>query len=69
MEASFVMQKLRYPEPDGYVKMRFRDIIAAAIVVACFALAAIVSHLWRTVVHRSGLRWRTKQIKLAENDN
>jgi hypothetical protein len=39
------VRKSIYPEPDGYLKMRVRDIIAGAIVVSCFALAVLLSQI------------------------
>jgi hypothetical protein len=60
------MQKWSYEEPDGYIKMRFRDLVAGAIVVACFALAALMSQLWRTTVIKTGQKLPAILIKLAK---
>ena len=57
-----------YPEPDGFVKMRFRDVIFGAIVVACFALAAFVLHIWRTLLRETIPKLRTKLMRLARQN-
>jgi len=62
------MKKSRYPEPDGYLKMRVRDFAAGALVVSCFALAALVSHIWRKFLRKTGRRSRIKVIRLAEQN-
>ena len=61
-----IMKTSRYPEPDGYLKMRFRDLAAGALVVACFGLAALVSHIWRNILRRAGPRSRVEAVRLAK---
>ena len=61
-----IVKESRYPEPDGYLKMRIRDFAAGALVVACFALAALVSHLWRNVLKKTGPRSRVAVVRLAK---
>jgi hypothetical protein len=60
------MNKSMYPEPDGYLKMRVRDFLAGAFVVSCFALAALVSHIWRNVLRRTGPRSSVEVVRLAK---
>jgi len=55
-----MVKKPIYPEPGGYIKMRVRDIIAGALVVSCFALAVLLSHIWRNIVKISSRRSRIK---------
>lgn len=62
------MSKSRYPDPDGYVKMSVRDLIAGVIVVSLFALAALLSHIWRNIVRKTSQGLHTKPIKLANQD-
>ena len=64
---SFV-ERSRYPEPDGYLKMRIRDFLAGAFVVACFALAAIMSHIWRNILRKSGSRSRVEVVRFAKQN-
>jgi hypothetical protein len=54
------MKRSIYPEPDGYLKMRVRDIIAGALVVSCFALAILLNYVWRNVMVRISRRLRIK---------
>ena len=61
-----IVKESRYPEPDGYLKMRLRDFAAGAFVVSCFALAALVSHLWRNVLKKTGPRSRVAVVRLAK---
>ena len=55
-----LVKKPIYPEPGGYVKMRVRDMIAGALVVSCFALAVLLSYIWRNIVKISSRRSRIK---------
>ena len=54
------MKRSIYPEPDGYLKMRVRDIIAGALVVSCFALAIVLNYIWQNVLGRIARRLRIK---------
>ncbi len=56
------VRKSIYPEPDGYLKMRVRDIIAGAIVVSCFALAVLLSNILPKIVSKTS---RLSPIKLS----
>lgn len=47
------MSRSKYPEPDGYVKMRVRDFIGGAIVVSLLALAALLSLIWEKIVKKT----------------
>ena len=40
--------------------MRVRDMIAGALVVSCFALAVLLSYIWRNIVKISSRRSRIK---------
>lgn len=62
------MTKLLSSEPDGYVNMRLRDLIAGALVVACFALAALVACLWRPAMKHNTPRLRTTRMSLARHN-
>jgi hypothetical protein len=62
------MTQALYSEPDGYVDMRLRDLIAGAIVVACFALAALVTCLWRPVIKHNMPRLRTTLMRLGKHN-
>ena len=62
------MKHTTYPEPDGYLKMRIRDFVAGAFVVLCFALAALVSHVWRNILRRSGPRARVQAVGLVKQN-
>ena len=62
------MTKLLYSEADGYVNIRLRDLIAGAIVVACFALAALVACLWRPVRTHNMPRLRTTLMRFAKHN-
>jgi hypothetical protein len=62
------MTKLLYSEADGYVNIRLRDLIAGAIVVACFALAALVACLWRPVMKYNMPRLRTTVMRFAKHN-
>ena len=55
------MKKSIYLEPDGYVKMRVRDIFAGLIVVSCFAIAVLLSQIWPTIVRKAS---RLSPVKL-----
>lgn len=61
-----IVRESRYPEPDGYLKMRIRDFVAGAFVVSCLALAALVSHMWRNVLRKTGPRSRVAVVRLAK---
>ena len=54
------MKKSIYPEPDGYLKMRVRDLIAGALIVLCFALAVLASHIRRYMGRKISRRSRIK---------
>ena len=62
------MNRSMYPEPDGYLKMRLRDFMAGAFVVACFALAALVSNLWRSILRNTGPAARINLSRFAKQD-
>jgi hypothetical protein len=62
------MRTPTYPEPDGYLKMRIRDFVAGAFVVSCFALAALVSHIWRNILRKRGPRGRVRVVDLAKQN-
>ena len=55
-----MVKKPIYPDPDGYIKMRVRDIIAGALVVSCFALAVLQSYIWGNIVKIISRRSRIK---------
>jgi len=62
------VRKSIYPEPDGYLKMRARDIFAGAIVVSCFALAVLLGHIWPKIVRKTSRLSPIKLIRLASPD-
>jgi hypothetical protein len=62
------VRKSIYPEPDGYLKMRVRDIIAGAIVVSCFALAVLLSQIWPKIVRKTSRLSPIKLIRLARQN-
>ena len=47
------VRKSKYPEPDGYLKIRVRDIIVGAIVVLYFFLAVLVSNILPKIVRKT----------------
>ena len=55
------VKKSIYLEPDGYLKMRVRDIFAGLIVVSCFAIAVLLSQIWPTIVRKAS---RLSPVKL-----
>jgi hypothetical protein len=62
------VRKSIYPEPDGYLKMRVRDIFAGAIVVSCFGLAALLSNIWPKIVRKTSRVSPIKLIGLARQN-
>jgi len=62
------VRKSIYPEPDGYLKMRVRDIIAGAIVVSCFALAVLLGKIWPKIVSKTSRLSPIKLIRLARQN-
>ena len=62
------VRKSIYHEPDGYLKMRVRDIIAGAIIVSCFALAVLLSQIWPKIVRKTSRLSPTKLISLARQN-
>ena len=58
------MKKSIYLEPDGYVKMRVRDIFAGLIVVSCYALAVLPSNILSKIVRKTS---RLSPIKLIRS--
>ena len=62
------MRKSIYPEPDGYLKMRVRDIIVGAIVVLYFSLAVLLSHIWLKIVRKTSLLSTIKLIRLVRQN-
>jgi hypothetical protein len=67
-EGHLFVRKSIYPEPDGYLKMRVRDIIAGAIVVSCFALAVLLSQIWPKIVRKTSRLSPIKLIRLARQN-
>ncbi len=57
-----------YPEPDGYIKMRVRDIFAGLIVVLCFALAVLLSNILPKIVRKTSRLSPVKLIRLARQN-
>ena len=62
------VRKSIYPEPDGYLKMRVRDIFSGLIIVSCFAMAVLLSHIWPKIVHKTSLLSPDKLIRLARQN-
>jgi hypothetical protein len=62
------VRKSIYPEPDGYLKMRVREIFAGLIVVLCFALAVLLSNIWPKIVRKTSRLSPTKLISLARQN-
>ena len=62
------VRKSIYPEPDGYLKMRVRDIIAGAIVLSCFALAVLLSNILPKIVSKTSQLSPIKLIRLARQN-
>ncbi len=62
------VRKSIYPEPDGYLKMRVRDIFAGLIVVSCFALAVLLSNILPMIVRKTSRLSPVKLIRLARQN-
>jgi len=62
------VRKETYPEPDGYLKMRIRDIFAGLIVVSCFAIAALLSQICPKIVRKASRLSPVKLIGLARQN-
>ena len=62
------MRKSIYPEPDGYLKISVRDIIASLIVLLCFSLAVLLSHIWPKIVRKTSRLSAIKRIRLARQN-
>ena len=62
------MRESIYPEPDGYLKMRVRDIIVGAIVLLYFSLAVLLSHIWLKIVRTTSLLSPIKLIRLVRQN-
>ena len=63
-----VVRKSKYPEPDGYLKMRARDIFGGLIVVSCFAIAVLLSQIWPTIVRMASRLSSVKLIRIAKQN-
>ena len=62
------MSKSKYPDPDGYIKMRVRDFIACALVVSFFAMAVLLNYMWSSIVKKTISLLRATSIRLADRD-
>ena len=62
------VRKSIYPEPDGYLKMRVREIFAGLIVVLCFALAVLLSNILPKIVRKTSRLSPIKLIRLARQN-
>lgn len=62
------VKKSKYPEPNGYLKMRVRDIFGGLIVVSCFAIAALLSQIWPTIVRKASRLSPVKLIRIARQN-
>ena len=62
------VRKSIYPEPDGYLKMRVRDIFAGLIVASCFALAVLLSNILPKIVRKTSRLSPIKLISLARQN-
>ncbi len=62
------VRKSIYPEPDGYLKMRVREIFAGLIVVSCFAIAVLLSQIWPTIVRKASRLSPVKLIRIARQN-
>jgi hypothetical protein len=62
------VRKSVYPEPDGYLKMRVRDIFSGLIIVSCFAMAVLLSQIWPKIVHKASRLSPDKLIRLARQN-
>ena len=62
------VRKSKYPEPDGYLKMRARDIFGGLIVVSCFAIAVLLSQIWPTIVRKASRLSPVKLIRIARQN-
>ena len=62
------VRKPIYPEPDGYLKMRVRDIFAGLIVASCFALAVLLSNILPKIVRKTSRLSPIKLISLARQN-
>jgi len=62
------VRKSIYPEPDGYLKMRVRDIFSGLIVVSFFALAVLLSNILSKIVRKTSRLSPIKLIRLARQN-
>jgi len=62
------VRKPIYPEPDGYLKISVRDIIASIIVVLCFSLAVLLSYIWPKIMRKISRLSAIKLIRLARQN-
>ena len=62
------VRKSKYPEPDGYLKMRVRDIFAGLIVVSCFAIAVLLSQIWPAIVRKASRLSSVKLTRIARQN-
>ena len=62
------VRKSKYPEPDGYIKMRVRYIFGGLIVVSCFAIAVLLSQIWPTIVRMASRLSSVKLIRIAKQN-
>ena len=62
------VRKSIYPEPDGYLKIRVREIFAGLIVVSCFALAVLLSNILPQIARMTGRLLPSKLIRLARQN-
>jgi len=62
------VRKSIYPEPDGYLKIRVREIFVGLIVVLCFALAVLLSNILPKIVRKTSRLLPTKLISLARQN-
>ena len=62
------VRKSIYPEPDGYLKMRVRDIFSGLIIVSCFAMAVLLSRIWPKIVRKASRLSPDKLIRLARQN-
>ena len=62
------VRKSKYPEPDGYIKMRVRYIFGGLIVVSCFAIAVLLSQIWPTIVRMANRLSSVKLIRIAKQN-
>ena len=62
------VRKSKYPEPDGYIKMRVRYIFGGLIVVSCFAIAVLLSQIWPKIVRMASRLSSVKLIRIAKQN-